>query len=472
MAASHLIVSIITLLWIEGVYLSKEKQVFQSPTQLLMKANSEVNLTLTHKIPRYDTILWYQRSPGDTSLKLIGYIYYKTPTVESQFQSHFKVSGDGEKTAYLHILNLRRPEDSGEYFGAANSVLSSVVIQQSVNPLIKHEGEEARLDCYHGDNDYPYMFWYQHKSVAGQRAMELIGRLHYENPTLEKNFAHFNITGHSKRRAQLVISNIKPTDTAEYFCAANGSQAVLITQWPHSIIRVPSALAEMHCYQNDTDYQYMYWYRQRGETLQLMVMIVGDRPSFEEGFKSGFQAAKSKEKQWSLTIPSVQSEHEAVYLCAASLHSDVADLRSVTKTYSEEARLTVVLQSGDQISDPGGTVVLECSVAPGFSMSSFTMFWYQQNHYGAPIEFLIKEHEQTVGHFKSSIDTSRNKFSLQITELSVNDSSTYYCAARHSAEHRPDSHTNNMSVTDGVQTGRRCGLFGFYTEVEQLRNYQ
>ncbi|XP_027130368.1 T-cell receptor beta-1 chain C region [Larimichthys crocea] len=91
--------------------------------------------------------------------------------------------------------------------------------------------------------------------------------------------------------------------------------------------------------------------------------------------------------------------------------------------------LTVVLQSGDQMSDPGGTVVLECSVAPGFSMSSFTMLWYRQNHYRAPIEFLIKEHEQTAGHFKASIEASKNKFSLQITELSVNDSSTYYCAA-------------------------------------------
>lgn len=112
---------------------------------------------------------------------------------------------------------------------------------------------------------------------------------------------------------------------------------MLITQWPHYIVTAPSVLAEMHCYQNDTDYQYMYWYRQRGKSLQLIVTIVGATSSFEEGFKSGFQAVTSKEKQWSLTVPSVQSEHEAVYLCAASLHSDVADLRSVTKTYSEGA---------------------------------------------------------------------------------------------------------------------------------------
>lgn len=103
-----------------GVYLSKEKQVFQTPTQLLMKPNSEVNLTLTHEIPSYDTILWYQRSPGNTSLKLIGYVSFKNSKVEPQFQSHFKMSGDGEKTVYLHILSLTHPEHSGEYFGAAS----------------------------------------------------------------------------------------------------------------------------------------------------------------------------------------------------------------------------------------------------------------------------------------------------------------------------------------------------------------
>lgn len=66
------------------------------------------------------------------------------------------------------------------------------------------------------------MLWYQYKSVAGgQRAMKLIGLLHYEKANTEKDFAgRFNITGHSKDRAQLVISNINQDDTAVYVCAA------------------------------------------------------------------------------------------------------------------------------------------------------------------------------------------------------------------------------------------------------------
>ncbi|XP_062253359.1 M1-specific T cell receptor beta chain [Platichthys flesus] len=104
--------------------------------------------------------------------------------------------------------------------------------------------------------------------------------------------------------------------------ASGVSHCVLITQWPQYISRSPSGSAEMHCYQNDTDYQHMYWYKQqRGTQPQLMVYLVGSSANYEEGFKSGFEAKILQKKTWSLKIPSAQRKDEAVYLCAASLHS-------------------------------------------------------------------------------------------------------------------------------------------------------
>ena len=85
-----------------------------------MNPDDHFNLSCSHQIPSYYVILWYQRSQGDTALKLIGYIINTRPTVEKSFQSHFNVSGDGRKKAYLHILKARHPEDSGEYFAAAS----------------------------------------------------------------------------------------------------------------------------------------------------------------------------------------------------------------------------------------------------------------------------------------------------------------------------------------------------------------
>uniref|UniRef100_A0A3P8SCB1 Ig-like domain-containing protein n=1 Tax=Amphiprion percula TaxID=161767 RepID=A0A3P8SCB1_AMPPE len=94
----------------------------------------------------------------------------------------------------------------------------------------------------------------------------------------------------------------------------------------------------------------------------------------------------------------------------------------------------VVLQSGEQIHHPhhGDSITLECGLGQGFSMSSYTMLWYRQNHHGAQIEFLTKEYDKPLGRFQSSINTAENKFPLQISELVVNDSSIYYCAASHS----------------------------------------
>uniref|UniRef100_A0A3Q1K831 Ig-like domain-containing protein n=1 Tax=Anabas testudineus TaxID=64144 RepID=A0A3Q1K831_ANATE len=88
----------------------------------------------------------------------------------------------------------------------------------------------------------------------------------------------------------------------------------------------------------------------------------------------------------------------------------------------------VLLQSRDQLSHPGLTVMLECSMGPGFSMSSYTMLWYRQKHYRAPLEFLLTEYDQSEGHFQLNIHGAKNNFSLRITDLYFNDSSTYYCA--------------------------------------------
>lgn len=90
----------------------------------------------------------------------------------------------------------------------------------------------------------------------------------------------------------------------------------------------------MHCYQNDTEYDYVYWYKQqKGKTFQFMGSVVAGLASFEEIYKSGFEAAIVTKKHSSLTITRVQREDEAAYLCAASLHNVAAHLTSVTNTY-------------------------------------------------------------------------------------------------------------------------------------------
>ncbi|CAL8302118.1 unnamed protein product [Boreogadus saida] len=93
------------------------------------------------------------------------------------------------------------------------------------------------------------------------------------------------------------------------------------------------------------------------------------------------------------------------------------------------AAVPVPVQPGDLTLQPGAAVTLTCSLAS--DMSSYTMLWYRQHVYGDPIEFIIKEYDTSRGRFKATLDTNQNRFSLGISELQVNDSGTFYCAAYH-----------------------------------------
>ncbi|CAB1330454.1 unnamed protein product, partial [Coregonus sp. 'balchen'] len=240
----------LVLCWLTGLSLSVE--VHQIPSAF-SRPGENVQLFCHHQKSEYGMMLWYQKSPGETSLKLIGNLYFLTTTIESPYEKHFNMSGDlsggGPKNASLNMFNLRRPDHSAVYFCAASgaqccrfrlyttktsshSLSQWIILKQhlphSCTETPQHllrrtpEHREARLDCYHGDNNYPYMLWYQQKDKGGQKTMDLIGTLHYVNPALEKNYeTRFNLTGHSKAKATLVISDINPTDSAIYYCAAS-----------------------------------------------------------------------------------------------------------------------------------------------------------------------------------------------------------------------------------------------------------
>lgn len=112
------------------------------------------------------------------------------------------------------------------FFSCPLGFASSLTVRQPANLLIR-AGQEARLECFHGDSSYPYMYWYQHRQAsAGRRAMELIGWLYYENANLQADFeSRFSFKGQSKAKAWLEISDPNQTDSAEYFCAASQHSA-------------------------------------------------------------------------------------------------------------------------------------------------------------------------------------------------------------------------------------------------------
>ena len=68
-------------------------------------------------------MLWYQRSPGDTAMKLIGYVEYSQIYYEELYKEHFNITGDlsgnKAKNGSLFIVDLRESEHSAVYYCAA-----------------------------------------------------------------------------------------------------------------------------------------------------------------------------------------------------------------------------------------------------------------------------------------------------------------------------------------------------------------
>lgn len=97
-------------------------EVRQSVTDVITKPGVKVEIFCSHDKTDYRVMLWYQRSPGDTAMKLIGYLNSKTPTIEDQYKDDFIISGDlGGATAKNGSLAVKtvRQRHTAVYYCAA-----------------------------------------------------------------------------------------------------------------------------------------------------------------------------------------------------------------------------------------------------------------------------------------------------------------------------------------------------------------
>ncbi|KAJ7988773.1 hypothetical protein DPEC_G00312690, partial [Dallia pectoralis] len=109
------------LLCLTGFSLGVE--VHQIPSTVISRPGENVQLFCQHQKTDYRVMLWYQKSPGQTALNLIGYLNYDTPAIEDLYTNKFNISGtlSGEKAknASLNVFNLTH-EDTAVYFCAAS----------------------------------------------------------------------------------------------------------------------------------------------------------------------------------------------------------------------------------------------------------------------------------------------------------------------------------------------------------------
>uniref|UniRef100_A0A8C9R7K9 Ig-like domain-containing protein n=1 Tax=Scleropages formosus TaxID=113540 RepID=A0A8C9R7K9_SCLFO len=127
---------------------SVDYNVQQSPPGIVKSLTQSAELTCSHSIPNYNTILWYQQSGEMGALKLIGYIFTDQPEKEKNFD-RFSMTGDGSSKGSLIITDLRS-EDSAVYYCAASlhsgvephssstKTPSAVSAQEHSTPVLNH----------------------------------------------------------------------------------------------------------------------------------------------------------------------------------------------------------------------------------------------------------------------------------------------------------------------------------------------
>ncbi|KAL7862351.1 hypothetical protein SRHO_G00137920 [Serrasalmus rhombeus] len=195
---------------------SQNKYVHQSPSDLFINPGEYHILSCSHNITSYDTILWYQQSIEDTSLKLIAYLYYKRAAVESVFKDHFNISGDGRRSIFFNMMTLKNLIIISlllcQHFGSA---LCNVV--QNPLDLIQNQYGIAEIKCAHTVKSYDRILWYKHTQATGFKYM---GYLYTVTPNTEAEFENISLSGDGRNNGSLIISSLSVNDSAVYFCAA------------------------------------------------------------------------------------------------------------------------------------------------------------------------------------------------------------------------------------------------------------
>ncbi|KAK2878621.1 hypothetical protein Q8A67_019412 [Cirrhinus molitorella] len=258
------------------------EKVHQSPSDVLCKPSDSVNLTCRHNIASYDTILWYQRSYGDSSLKLIGYARYSSM---KEFEPSYKVP----------------------------AVCKDV--QQSPDAALCHPNSIVKLTCSHNIKTYDTILWYQRS--PGDMELKLLAYMYYKTPTTEGPYVdHFNISGFSVNSTVIQTPTDLLSENNAESCCIGLSVALNVIQTPTNLFLATGATMNITCSHHDKTYDKIFWYQQSdGQNLEHIGVLSFKQPLVD---RKGFTVAGDAEKEAFLVVPSVKAEHSGVYFCAVS----------------------------------------------------------------------------------------------------------------------------------------------------------
>ncbi|KAK3537725.1 hypothetical protein QTP70_017884 [Hemibagrus guttatus] len=232
------------------------------------------------------------------------------------------------------------------------------------------------------------------------------------------------------------------------FILLKGScKGVLITQWPKYISSYKNTSVDMHCYQNDTDYEYTYWYRQIGNELVLITRSIGGSHNQEKG---SFAITLSPQKDVGLGLQALHSSHFVIQYDISLTFRIFHNLSSYFTFLLLLLSCMVFFSTGpsdcvqfeqpqDQITNLNDKVKISCKHNDS---TLDVMLWYQRRKESTALALIGYSYATVQPKNEAEFPESRFRQTrthtvigdLTISNLSLSDSAVYYCAAKlHSA---------------------------------------
>ncbi|XP_073783787.1 uncharacterized protein [Danio rerio] len=92
----------------------------QTPALLIVRSGESCNISCSHGITSYNTILWYYQHEDGQGMHSIGYSFHSSHTLENVEDKRYELNGDGKSSVTLIISKLLL-NDSAVYFCAASA---------------------------------------------------------------------------------------------------------------------------------------------------------------------------------------------------------------------------------------------------------------------------------------------------------------------------------------------------------------